>query len=147
VTRSDRPTVVIERPVSEVFPFIADLNNAPKWAPQMGPIVGQSGPMAEGLSFGELRTVLGRRSIARWTVSQLVPEKVIGFSLRWGPLSGEFAYHFEPAGPSSTRITQDIAFRLWGPLSPLSGMVTSEATKEEARELVRLKELLEAPRG
>jgi hypothetical protein len=136
--------VVIERPLSEIFAFVVDLDNAPKWAPQMGPIVERSGPLTEGMTFGEVRKFLGRRSVARWSVTRLVPDKVIGFHMRWGPLSGDFAYNFESAGATSTRITQDLGFRLWGPLSPLSGMVTSEATNEEQRELIRLKEMLEA---
>jgi hypothetical protein len=134
---------VIDRPVGEVFAFLTDLDKAPQWAPQMGKLVERSGPVAEGMSFGEERRFAGRPSLARWTITRLVPLRVFGLAMRWGPLTGSFAYHFESVGESSTRITQDIDFHLGGPLAPLSGMVTSEATKEEARELVRLKELLE----
>ena len=139
----DRPTVVIDRPLTDVFAFIADLDKAPQWAPQMGEIVQRSGPVAEGMSFGEVRRLLGRRTLARWTFAHFVPERLIELRLEWGPLRGEFAYHFEAAGASATRITQDLALHLAGPLAPLSGLMTGEARKEEARELTRLKGLLE----
>ena len=142
-TGGERPTIVVDRPIEQVFDFISDLDKAPQWAPQMGPIVERSGPVSEGMSFGEVRRFLGRRSVARWTFARVERPRLMELRMRWGPLSGWFAYHFEPAGPSATRITQDLRFRLGGPLAPLSRMITSEATKEETRELVRLKALLE----
>jgi uncharacterized protein YndB with AHSA1/START domain len=139
----ERPSVVVDRPVAEVFAFVTDLDKAPQWAPQMGRLVERSGPLAEGMSFGEERRFAGRRSLARWTVTRFVPQRVFGLAMRWGPMRGDFAYNFESLGEGSTRITQDIDFRLAGPLAPLSGIITSEAIKEESRELMRLKELLE----
>jgi hypothetical protein len=43
-------------------------------------------------STAAMRTVWS--TLARWSVTRLVPDKVIGFNMRWGPLSGGFAYNF-----------------------------------------------------
>lgn len=142
----DRPTIVIERPVPEIFAFMRDIDNAPQFAPQMGE-VDAHGPLNEGETFSERRSMLGFRGSARWTVTSLVPDRTLGYRMRYGPMTGDFVYHYEPVGPSSTRITQDVEFSLAGPLAIFAGMLTGEARKEEARELVRLKALLEGRRS
>lgn len=139
----DELSVVIERPVSDVFRLLSDLDRAPEWAPQMGP-VDVRGRMTPGLTFHERRRILGRPATAGWTVHRFVEDREIGLTLRFGPMRGEFVYRFEPLGPSSTRVSQDVDVRLAGPLGLLSGMLNAEARKEEGHELVRLKALLEA---
>jgi uncharacterized protein YndB with AHSA1/START domain len=134
-------SIVIDRPVPKVFARVTDLDRAREWAPQMGRIHVE-GPIREGATFLEERRVLGRTFTAKWAVTRYEPDRVLGLSLRFGPLRGRFAYVFEPAG-SGTQLTEmtDIGFA--GPLDILSPLVAGEAQKEEDAELVRLKELHE----
>lgn len=72
-----------------------------------------------------------------------MPDRTVGFHVDYGPMHGDLTYQFEALGPARTRVVQDVAFRLSGPLGQFSGMLTSEAKREEERELIRLKALLE----
>lgn len=140
---ADELSIVIERPTSEVFALLTDLDRAAEWAPQMGKI-DVRGRITAGLKFKEERRSLGRSGVARWEVHRFTPDREVGFKMKYGPMRGEFVYRFEPLSPSTTRVAQDVSFRLWGPLAVFSGMLTGEARKEEARELERLKSLLES---
>ena len=140
--RDELIAVVIERPVADVFAFISDLDHAPEWAPQMGP-VDRTGPLAPGVTFREQRRFLGRSGTAHWAVYRFIAQREMGLTLRFGPMRGEFVYHFEPVTPTTTRVSQDIDLRFVGPLALLSGILAAEARREEGRELVRLKSLLE----
>lgn len=136
-------SIDIARPVHEVFEFTTDLERMARIAPQMGKMV-LDGPMREGARMLEARRVLGRPAHAEWIVARYEPDRAVAYRMRFGPLRGEFAYLVEPLGPSSTRVVQEMDVGLWGPLAVFDGMLAREVRGEEARELARMKTLLES---
>jgi hypothetical protein len=135
-------SVMIKRPVHDVFARVSDFAKAPEWAPQMGRIEMQ-GPLREGASFREERRFLGRPAMADWMVTRFEPDRAIGLSMKFGPMRGRFAYLFEPA-ESGTQLTQITDVELVGPLSFLTPLIARETEKEEDAELGRLKKVLES---
>jgi hypothetical protein len=134
-------SIVIERPVRDVFSFMSEPRNWRQFAPEMGEVV-MEGPLREGTTFREKRKFLGRPSWADWTVTRFEPGRALAARFRWGPLRGDFAYLFDAAGPG-TELTQLTDVRLTGPLAPLSPIVAAETQKAEDAELGRLKAILE----
>jgi uncharacterized protein YndB with AHSA1/START domain len=136
-----RTSIVIDRPVHDVFARVTDLERAREWAPQMGTMK-LDGPLREGMTMLEERRFLGRTVNATWEITRLDPDRVLALGLRFGPLRGRFSYEFEPQG-SGTRVTQSTDIGFAGPLRIFSPLIAGEAQREEDAELVRLKALLE----
>ena len=134
-------SITIDRPVHDVFARVTDLERAREWAPQMGKMQ-MDGPLREGATMLEQRSFLGRPVNATWRITRFEPDRAMGLSLTFGPVWGRFLYEFASAGPG-TRLTQSTEMGLSGMLRIFSGLIASEAQKEEDAELVRLKEIIE----
>ena len=134
-------SIVIDRPVHDVFSRVTDLERAQEWAPQMGKMH-LDGPLREGATMIEERRMFGRKMNAKWSITRFEPDRAMGLSLRLGPIRGRFTYEFESSG-AGTLLTQSTDMGFAGPLGIFSPLIASEAQREEDAELVRLKELLE----
>jgi len=91
---------VIDRPLEQVFAYVADFRNAPSWQRQLAEVRLDDGPFPDGKRVTEVHHLLGRRieatgELARW-------EAPDGFTVRGtsGPLRVESRYSFatEAAG-------------------------------------------------
>jgi hypothetical protein len=77
-------------------------------------------------------------------VSEFEPNRRLGFkTVSKGALDWDAVYTFEPQGPSSTRLATSGQLRLNGLLKLLEPLMAGEVKAGEAKELVRLKGLLE----
>jgi hypothetical protein len=136
-----RKSIVIKRPVHEVFARVTDLERAREWAPQMGKIR-VDGPLREGATLMEERRMFGRTVNAKWVITRFEPDRVMGLDMKLGPMWGRFTYEFAPAS-TGTQLTQSTDMGFSGPLKVFSGIIAAEAQKEEDAELDRIKEILE----
>jgi uncharacterized membrane protein len=74
--------VVIDRPLPEVWAFLTDFRNMPKWARGVDSITAISpGPVGVGTVVKDVGLGLGRRWDEEFVVDEFVPERELG--LRW----------------------------------------------------------------
>ena len=98
-------STLINRPLVEVFQFVTNVTNQPKWQSsaventQLTP-----GPMAVGVTIQHVGKWLGRRYVGTGQVTEFEPNSRWAYKTLDGPYQLEMHYHFEPA-PSGTRLT------------------------------------------
>lgn len=137
-------TTVIARPLPDVFQFVTNVENQPKWQAasvenhQLTP-----GPMAVGAKIQHIGKWLGRRYESIGQVVDFEPGSRWAYKSLSGPYQLEMRYHFEPAA-AGTRLTLtaeggDLGFfRLPAPL------LRYLAERVLQGDLTRLKKVLEA---
>jgi uncharacterized protein YndB with AHSA1/START domain len=115
--------VVIRRPLDEVFAFVADAENDPKWRDDHLETVRTSdGPIGPGTTYREVIKFMGRME-ARAQIVEYEPRRRVALRLTSGPLRPTLTYSFEPAD-GGTRLTYRVdlrtsgLFRLMEPLMP-----------------------------
>ena len=100
-------TVLIERPVEEVFAFTTDPNNESLWQStslETEQITEEEGDV--GTTFRNTSKFLGRTFESTYQVKENHPPHKQCLRITSGPLPGAGCYHYEPADGGSTRFTQ-----------------------------------------
>jgi uncharacterized protein YndB with AHSA1/START domain len=135
-------TVEIARPRSEVFAFVTEPRNYPRWQPSLVEIRPHSrGPLRLGSEATEVRSFLGREVETTWTCVEHEPDKRSAIETDDGPVPFKGTFVLESLG-SRTRFTWIVETR--GAAARLGGPLVGAATNHELRANVsRLKQLLE----
>ena len=138
-------TVTIARPVGEVFAFLADLRNIPRWNYAIARTVPTSpGPAGAGATYRQIRTI-PRRSEESLQITVFQPPTRLAVQGQLGPFRATASYLLEPM-PSGTRLANDVELEpisaLLRPIGPLAAPRVKAAV---AHNLGTLKELLETP--
>lgn len=137
-------SVVINRPVKDVFAYVADQTNEPKWHTDVLE-VHPEGPIELGSTVTWLINFMGQNQYVS-EVTAFEPDRRIELTARRGPLKPTLTHTFEQAN-GQTRYTRGVQipfqgiFRLVGPVMKATGA----PDKRNARFAQNLKELLEAP--
>ena len=109
-------TVIINRPIEEVFEYASTPENDPTWVPAS--IRNQRtlpGPMRVGMTTEETVKLFGRTSRDTWAVTEYEPPTVIAYRATSGPLSGAvIRVRCEPAPGGGTSLTHAVD---WEPRS------------------------------
>jgi carbon monoxide dehydrogenase subunit G len=136
-------TVTIRRPRREVFSFISDLENVPRWNYAIDETQKlSSGPVAVGSRYRQVRS-LPSRSEEVLEVTKIQPDRAFALRGQLGPFSGTLSYELEEI-EGGTRLTNTAHLESAGLMkvaAPLAGPRVREAV---AANLQSLKELLEA---
>ena len=140
---SARYSVTIDRPLPEVFDYVADGERCPEWRPGVMDIRRLAG---EGLGARYAQGVkgpMGRRVAADYEITAFAPNGHIEFQTTSGPARPHGSYDFEQAD-GGTRLS----FALDAELSGFKGMLMSGAVQRtmdaEVRTLDNLKRVLES---
>jgi uncharacterized protein YndB with AHSA1/START domain len=140
---SAQRTITIRRPVSEVFAFVADGLNGPKWRPGILDIAHASGEGVGAVYTQGVKGPGGRRIAADYEITVLEPDRRLGFKAIAGPVRPTGEYRF-----ASTADGTELAFSLEAELSGLKRLLMSGAVQStmdaEVAALERLKQVLEA---
>jgi uncharacterized protein YndB with AHSA1/START domain len=134
----------ISRPRNEVFDFLTDVENLPKW--QSGIV--QSRPISEGgvrvgFQFEEMVRVAMWRLRAVCTVTDIKDNERFAFVMKTsGPLDCEAHFDLQPVA-GGTRLSLKGTARLKGIWRLLQPMVAADLRKETKSELETAKRLLE----
>ncbi len=134
--------IEIERPVAEVFAFVTEPSNYPRWQPSLVEVRPHSpGPLRVGSTATEIRRFLGREVETTWTCVEHEPTSLSAIESDDGPVPFRGTFVLEPSegGTCFTWIveTRGAASRLGG---PLVGMATKSELEANCG---RLKALLE----
>jgi uncharacterized protein YndB with AHSA1/START domain len=134
-------TLEIARPVEEVFDFLADVSNLPRW--QKSSISARAeGPMDVGTRVREVRRFLGRRLENKLEVTEFERPRLLTLRATSGPVPFTVRHELS-ATDKGTRVDfvgegePGKFFRLAEPL------VARRARSEFTRDFARLKSLLE----
>jgi uncharacterized membrane protein len=140
-------SIEVERPIEEVFAFVTRFENLPRWeagileAGQLAP-----GPLGVGVRGRDVRQFLGRRTETTYEVTEHeLPRRFAVRSLS-GPVSVRASYTFEPVG-AGTHVRSVAELALGGPVRLLAPLVTRVMQRQHAKDLRRLKAVLEAGRS
>jgi hypothetical protein len=116
-------TVTIARPAGEVFAFLADLRNIPRWNYAIARTVPTlPGPAGVGATYRQTRTI-PRRSEENLQITVFQPPTRLAVQGQLGPFRATASYLLEPV-PSGTRLANDVELEpisaLLRPIGPLA---------------------------
>ncbi len=100
-------TLTIDRPAEEVFAFLADFENVPKWNYAIEKTRKASpGPVGVGTVYRQTRSIPGR-SEEGFEVTVFEPGQRLAIRGQIGPFRARIGYLLE-AVPGGTRLTNDV---------------------------------------
>ena len=135
-------TVMIRRPIEEVFGFLADFENIPRWNYAIVETHKVSqGPVGVGTVYQQVRSV-PRRSEERFEVTAYNPPRQLEIRGQLGPFPSRLSYALD-AIPEGTRMTNSVELGLRGPGRLLGRVAVPRVRDAVAANLQKLKELLE----
>ncbi len=133
----------ISRPVTDVFTFVADQTNAPKWQSGLHEVRRLTkGPLGIGTEHEFIRRFAGRKVATRNRFVSFEAGRYVEFEIPKGWLTGRASYLAEPS-PSGTVLTSRMEFRAHGPASLLEPVLARLLARDSRRDEARLKRLLE----
>ena len=135
--------IVIERPLDEVFAYVADPANVPEWQSGVVSTTKTSGEsMGTGVRWREVRNFLGRRVQATLEATEYETGRLFALKTVSGTVAIDIRHLFEPFD-GGTRI-RVLAEGNPGRLGRLGGRFVRRAAERELRaDFARLKHLLE----
>jgi uncharacterized protein YndB with AHSA1/START domain len=90
-------SVTVERPVEEVFAFLADAENDPRWRSGVLDIERVAGDGVGARYRQGVKGPMGRRVSGDFEITEYAPPRAIGFRATAGPVRPEGRYELEPA--------------------------------------------------
>jgi hypothetical protein len=137
-------TVTIHRPLDEVFAFLADFENVPKWNYAIEKTwKATPGPVGVGTTYRQTRSIPGR-SEEGFEVTAFEPGKLLAVQGQIGPFRARISYLLE-AAPGGTRLTNDVALDPAPTVPRLAARLATPKIKAAVAEnLTKLKEVLQA---
>jgi uncharacterized membrane protein len=138
---SAQNSVVINRPRSEVFAFVADHENDPKWRPGVADIKRASGEGQGAIYTQGIKGPMGKRIDADFEVTAYQPDTLLAFRTLAGPVRPEGSFRFEDAD-GGTRVTFSLNADLTGGKKLMAPMV-GKSMRSEVAALDNLKRVLE----
>jgi uncharacterized membrane protein len=137
--------IVIGRPAVDVFAFVSDHTNAPRW--QRGLLEvrrANDGPIGVGTRHTLVRTFMGRRVEASNEFTHYEPNKLVAFAVISSWLPGHGSYVVEPEGAHRARLIARVELRPMGLFRVAEPLMAAALTRDVEANLGALKGLLEA---
>jgi len=136
-------SIIIQRPVEEVFAFVADQRNAPEW--QSGLLEVRrtdEGPLGVGATHAVVRKFMGRRMEVNNEYVTYEPNTQVTFKSTAGPMPFEFSYLTEST-PAGTRLTGKMEMQAAGFMGLAEPLIGASLKREMRAGFGELKDLLE----
>ncbi len=139
-------SVVIDRPLAEVFTYVTDIEKMPVWSSEVEKAWKTSeGPMGKGTTASSVAKLLGRRVENTVEVTEYELNRKYFLKPTSGPVTGDIEFHFESlAGGTKVSIALEAEtgafFKLGEPI------VNRMLQRQYETNAATLKDLLEAQR-
>lgn len=137
-------SVLIDRPVDEVFTYVVDPNNTAQWA---GPVVEAKqtspGPVGLGTTSSRLTQFLGRTMEAAYEITEFEPNNLYADKTTSGPVPIGARIHFVPVD-GGTKVTIEGQLEAGGFFRIAEPIMARMARRQVATDVQTLKDLLEA---
>jgi uncharacterized protein YndB with AHSA1/START domain len=134
--------VTIARPVADVFAFVADGLNAPRWRPGVLDISLVSGTGLGAVYKQGVKGPGGRRIDADYRISAYEPNRRLAFEAIAGPVRPTGQFVFDDVD-GATRLTFALQAEVTGLKKLLMGGAVQKTMDAEVAATERLKEVLE----
>ena len=137
-------SVIINRPVEEVWKFVSNLENLRQW--DYGGLEARQtseGPIGVGSTFQTQRQFLGRPLRESVRISEYVPNRIMAFPFSGWSFSGQNRTTFEPVG-GGTRMTSTSEVELAGWLKLMTPIFPSMLRGLAQKNLANVKRIMEA---
>ena len=137
-------STVINRPVEEVFAFLSNQDNNPKW--QSGAVEVKKtsdGPIGVGTTWRSVGTFLGRRIESEEEITEYEPNRKYTTKSKSGPFPFESRTTFERV-ESGTKINLVAEAEIGGFFKLAEPLVVSMGKRQFEADLANLKDLMEA---
>jgi len=138
-------TVVIERPIEDVWAYVMEAANNPVW---QGPMIEVRRPAGEPLELGseipEVASFLGKRFALTLVVTEYEPRRRSAVRTSSGPVRLEGSYRFDSVDEGSTRFSTEGAVEAAGFFKVAEPVFAGLARREWASSCATLKNILEA---
>jgi uncharacterized protein YndB with AHSA1/START domain len=139
-------STTINRPVADVFAYVADGEKCKEWRPGVRDIIQAGGEMTGGVGTRYIQGVngpMGRRISADYVISVFEPNKRLEFQTVTGPARPHGRYDFAPTDDGGTKLTFALDAELSGIRGLFMGSAVQKTMDAEVRTLDNLKRVLE----
>jgi uncharacterized membrane protein len=138
-------SIVINRPVGDVYAFVLDGAKNQLWRPAMMDVQRVPGkPSETGAVYKQgLKGPGGRRIEGDYAITEVKPNELIKFQVVAGPARPTGAYKFEDMG-NATRVTFTLDYQPKGFAEKLMDPVINRTMKGEVATLANLKGYMES---
>jgi len=137
--------VIVNRPVEQVYRLVTDVARFDDWTPMTGTHLVSGGSLRVGSQMETTIKMGPMKQTMVFEVTELEENRQLGFkTVSKGAVEWDGDYTFEPRGPSSTRVVNSGQLRLNGILKLFEPLMAGEVRSGEAKEVIKLKELLES---
>ena len=136
-------TITINRPIGDVFAYLADGLNGPKWRSGILDIAHASGDGLGAVYRQGVKGPGGRRIAADYEITAWEPPTHLAFKAIAGPVRPTGEYRLTEAGDGTT-VTFSLDAQLGGLQKLLMGGAVQSTMNAEVANLARLQAILEA---
>jgi uncharacterized membrane protein len=136
-------SITIQRPVADVFSFVADGTTGPRWRSGVKDVKHVSGEGVGAVYEQGVSGPGGRRIAADYRITHYQPNQLIGFEGIAGPVRPRGRFRFEEAGGATT-VTFELQAKLGKLKKMMMGSRVQQAMDAEVGSLPNLKRELEA---
>ena len=138
-------STIIDRPVEEVWSFVSDPGNDPKWYQGTAEVRQRSeGPTAVGTTYEAVIQFRGRSLVAGARCIVLNPDKEVTWKFTSGLMKRSTdSWRMEPIDETSTRLTRVFDMRVsgfWRLIQPIVARGTKRAHEAEIHNVKRILE-------
>ena len=138
-------SVMIERPIEEVFAFTADPSNDALWlSTTLEAEQTSEGAVDVGTTFRNTTKFLGRRFDTSYELTEYEPPHKQCYEVITGPIPGVVCYLLESAGDGSTRLTQNFEAEVGGFFRLAEPLVARAIRRQMQADMATLRDVLEA---
>ena len=136
-------TMIIRRPVSQVFAFFVDPANDMKWRPNVKEINAETTRRVGGRIHQVIAGPGGRRVPADIEITAYDPETAYGFAVVAGPVRPEGRFEFNGLDDASTEVTFSLKAELGGLKKLFMGGPVQKSMDGEMANLDNARQILE----
>lgn len=137
-------SIIINRPIEEVFAFVADQTNAPQWQDGLLEVRRiTAGPLGVGTKHTAARKFLGRKLELTNEYIKYEPNRQVTFKGESGAMRFESSYLTEST-TNGTKLTSQMQMEQGGLFSLAEPMIAKSLKRDFAADFRALKTLLES---
>ena len=135
-------SVVINKPVAEVFAFVTDSGNTTQWQGGVEAVIPDGAPNVVGSKYTEVRKFMGQEMRSVLEITAFEPDSKWAAKVVKGPVPYEVTATFEPVGEGS-KMTTRVEGEPKGFFKMAEGMLAGQLEKSLEEDGNRLKRILE----
>ncbi len=137
-------SVLIDRPIEEVFAYVSDPSNAVQWA---GPVaeskITSQGPLGPGTTSSRITQFLGRNFESTYEITEYEPNSLFADKTTSGPVPINSRISFDPVD-GGTKVTVTGELEAGGFFKLAEPLVARMARRQVETDVQTLKDLLES---